>query len=681
LNWRTRLSVAISTLGVVGAALGVYASYDYVPVLRELRADHLAITAEERLRLGDPDGGQAVLAELTALSPPRAAFERARLCMFGLIGSRSPEPDWGCAAEAFADAAGTAADPETQAKALLGLVDLEARGLADLDAEPISLLARATQLGNQKAATELAAQLFTTGSAREHELGVRLLRRASWSDPNAAIRLARLYQTGDEPLPSRLAVQDLVDRAHMLLLTDVATEKASHMLALGEFLNSDEFGQQDAAEALFWFDRAAARGSVSAMVIAADLRLDWSSTVFDLDDGLARLRRAAEFGSGAAAYRLGLTYKEGLLVGRDLTESTKWFARAAELGSNAAVVELAQTLLAQGDLESLTDAVATLEAAAMSGSADAALQLAELLEARSDLAAESTRPASSWYLAAARLGNRRAMAYLAEQFRTGSEAFPADHDAAIYWTRRAVESGHRGTSLIMALADAYRNGSAGLPRDTVQAVRLYEEAAQHGSTAGMLAIAEAYKTGIGVPVEPERSLYWFRRAAEAGSVKAIQELALAYASGFGTDVQPVEAVRLFFRAAQTGSRFAQRELGLIYSLGYGVEPNPVRALQYLQAAAAQGETDSMMEIAFAYREGFGVAVDREEAARWLMRAALLNDKNAQYLLGRAYLEGDGVMRDPVLARNWLLLARSLGSNAAEGLLLQLDAEQETGPEG
>ena len=85
------------------------------------------------------------------------------------------------------------------------------------------------------------------------------------------------------------------------------------------------------------------------------------------------------------------------------------------------------------------------------------------------------------------------------------------------------------------LALAYQYGDHGLNQDYANAMRLYREAAEAGSTAAMANIGCMYRYGKGVVSNNTRAVYWFKKAAEAGDPLGTHQLALSEAFGIGAE--------------------------------------------------------------------------------------------------------------------------------------------------
>jgi len=119
-------------------------------------------------------------------------------------------------------------------------------------------------------------------------------------------------------------------------------------------------------------------------------------------------------------------------------------------------------------------------------------------------------------------------------------------------------------------------------------------------------LAEAYRTGTGVPENQKEALHWYRAAAELGLANAQNNLGAMYLTGMGTDKNPAEAVSWYQKAAEQQQVHAQFNLGMLYLLGNGVDQSDENAVHWLHAAAAQGDLEAICQLGNLYQLGRGV---------------------------------------------------------------------------
>ena len=89
-----------------------------------------------------------------------------------------------------------------------------------------------------------------------------------------------------------------------------------------------------------------------------------------------------------------------------------------------------------------------------------------------------------------------------------------------------------------------------------------------------------------MPRDDVEAVQWYRNAAEQGSPRAQHSLGQMYAAGHGVPPDMGEAVRLNRLAAEQGHRSAQNTMGLFYAAGRGVPQDNVEAHKWHDLAAS-----------------------------------------------------------------------------------------------
>lgn len=136
---------------------------------------------------------------------------------------------------------------------------------------------------------------------------------------------------------------------------------------------------------------------------------------------------------------------------------------------------------------------------------------AQRLQQQLDDANRRLASASGQYQDAAQL-NQKALA----------AAMEGDYETAIPMFRRAAEANHDGA--VSNLGAAYLNGT-GVPKDTQQALKLFERSAMMGNVIAAENAAKLYDYGM-APGGPNRAraIQWYERAAALGSAVAIDAI-------------------------------------------------------------------------------------------------------------------------------------------------------------
>lgn len=248
----------------------------------------------------------------------------------------------------------------------------------------------------------------------------------------------------------------------------------------------------------------------------------------------------------------------------------------------------------------------------------------------------------------------------------------------------------------------------GVPQDSVQAAKHYQQAAEQGYLPAQAKLGECYAKGIGVERDFRTAAEWFIKAAESEENRPNQKLDNAKALFEQGDYEA--AVREFTELVEqdTQNATAHFYLGEMYAVGHGVELNSPRAVEHYTQSAEQGYASAQAKLGQLYALGVGVPQDFRAAAKWLGKAAEQQENlpenllekaqtftqtgdyddalaiyrelaqqthaDAQYQLGDLYLQGLGVEKNPRRAADWFFQAASQGKLEAFNELKQL-AEQ------
>ena len=102
------------------------------------------------------------------------------------------------------------------------------------------------------------------------------------------------------------------------------------------------------------------------------------------------------------------------------------------------------------------------------------------------------------------------------------------------------------------LAKLYENGEAGVRRDSAEARRWTERAAEGGDKKAMHNLALYYFEGTGGPKNTTTAAQWFRRAADLGLTDSQYNLGRLYEEGFGVAQNPAEAYKWYLIATRSG---------------------------------------------------------------------------------------------------------------------------------
>ncbi|KAI9325697.1 hypothetical protein DFJ73DRAFT_198070 [Zopfochytrium polystomum] len=311
--------------------------------------------------------------------------------------------------------------------------------------------------------------------------------------------------------------------------------------------------ENDFSEAARWYHAAAAQDHASAQADLGVMYRDGKGVAKDVVEAARWFRKAAEQGNAWGQDNLGALYRDGDGVPRDVAEAARWFRKAAEQGNESAENRLG------------------------------------ILYRNGEGVAEDLAEAARWFRRAADRGNAWAQSNLGGLYRNG-DGVAKDTSEAARWFRKAAEQGNSvGQNNLGAL---YRDGD-GVPKDPAEAARWFRKAADQGLSTGQYNLGRLYKHGEGVPKDLDEAARWFQRAADQGNPFGQLNLGALYKSGEGVAAKDLaEAARWFQKAAEQGNALAQLNLGRMYLSGEGVEKDAVEARKWLGKAAEQGNGDA-----------------------------------------------------------------------------------------
>lgn len=165
--------------------------------------------------------------------------------------------------------------------------------------------------------------------------------------------------------------------------------------------------------------------------------------------------------------------------------------------------------------EAFAAEVARQEALAEAGEVKAMVALASLYRSpgsRYKGVEADVHLAADWYQKAGDKGDVGSMRQVSDMFWNG-DLGRRDYASSIKWTEKAAALGDMGA--MVNLADHLSRGvpAAGLKADPVKSLEWYRKAEAKGSHMASYRIADAYKSGNGVPVDYEKAREYFTKAA------------------------------------------------------------------------------------------------------------------------------------------------------------------------
>ena len=207
------------------------------------------------------------------------------------------------------------------------------------------------------------------------------------------------------------------------------------------------------------------------------------------------------------------------------------------------------------------------------------------------------------------------------------------------------------------------------PNDQTEVIRLLTQAAELGHPDALIALAECYHQGKGVPQNDLEAFTYYKKAALFGHPEGIFQVSYRYLLGQGVPQDPEQAIKWFNQTkqlaelAKKGPKIAQ------------VEKSPLNIQpELIKITDAEPVTPEEK-----YKKGLELSEETEndnfkEAIKWFSQSAQSGNKNAQYKLGMFYLIGKGLPQNYVYSYSWLNLSAAQGVPDAAQAKIYLESK-------
>ncbi|PAA54040.1 hypothetical protein BOX15_Mlig026018g1 [Macrostomum lignano] len=244
------------------------------------------------------------------------------------------------------------------------------------------------------------------------------------------------------------------------------------------------------------------------------------------------------------------------------------------------------------------------------------------------------------------------------------------------------------------LAVMYKDGRAGLARDSKKYINLCHQAAGQkpylddgsaifrnvGVAEAENSIGMAYRDGLTVDQDNKLAFEWFVKSAQHGCPSGMNNLGVALENGTGCKQNLASARWWYQESANLGQAEARYNLALMLAEGRGGPVDTVKATELLQAAADQGLPGSLRALQKLSQSGaLGARIN--ESKKVIMQRVEKNDKEALLLLGENYMRGKGGFRTNLKqSEEYFKKASDMGHEKATvalgSLLLQQNRSEE-----
>ena len=279
---------------------------------------------------------------------------------------------------------------------------------------------------------------------------------------------------------------------------------------------------------------------------------------------------------------------------------------------------------------------------------------------------ENPEKAESLFSEGDKKPDKKSAAIIADFCRNG-ELFPADYQAALQW----YEKSEPNSTHLIAIAEFYEYG-LGVPENKEKAVQLYHKAAEKGSHEAY------YRYAMLSDISLKEKNEIFEKVARNGHPKAMYQIGILHAEYYAEvfdespEVGVTTAFSYFRKAAEKGCTDAMYRMGLAYLDGVGVEQSDRLATDCFRKAAGNGHIEAMVELGVCYANGTGIKQNYARAIEFYIRAATLGNDEAEFNLGLCYQYGLGVPVDNKIAAEWYKKSCDNGNSDAKIALSELD---------
>ncbi|MDO9242239.1 MAG: tetratricopeptide repeat protein, partial [Rhodocyclaceae bacterium] len=191
--------------------------------------------------------------------------------------------------------------------------------------------------------------------------------------------------------------------------------------------------------------------------------------------------------------------------------------------------------------------------------------------------------------------------------------------------RQALEACREPAQQGDARAQHHMASLALINRDQEAAAAWATRSAAQQFPPGQLLLGNLYKEGQGVKKDTVQALKLLQQAADSGLPEALYELGIAYQQGKGSEASSARAVQYLTQAANQGHIPAHLALAALFEM----ENQPDKALAWLVQAARKGSAKAQFRLGDHYAKGRNGAADNKEAYFWYSLALLNGESRAK----------------------------------------------------
>ena len=197
-------------------------------------------------------------------------------------------------------------------------------------------------------------------------------------------------------------------------------------------------------------------------------------------------------------------------------------------------------------------------------------------------------------------------------------------------------SGWNGIIAEAFIGEMYFMGGYGITEDNMQALKWLIPAAELNDMKSQYYVGCLYDTDkVNSPYSIETNnkiaLGWFSKAAEQGHLNSINHLGVANEYGRGTPQDYEMAYNWYLDAASNGLPIAQTNLAKLYFHGYWIAQNFEIAAKWLEKAANENCDEAQVALGIMNLEGLYFEQSNQKAAAWINLARKNGNKQSEEL--------------------------------------------------
>ena len=354
----------------------------------------------------------------------------------------------------------------------------------------------------------------------------------------------------------------------------------------------------DQQKASLWFRELAERGNSRAQFALAKILLDDER---GREEALNWFIKSSDLGNKMASHNIGMMYKDGNGVDKDIREAVKWFVKAAQqdnVESQTILWQIHNSSEFDEDLnEELKDVIKHWSSSAEKGNAFAQRNFAWKLLLGVELE-QNASTAFELFLRAAEAGDSSARLQIGIMYKDGIGT-DINIVEALKWLECSAEQ--KNYVAIGTMARMFLNGE-GVEKNQKKAFILYKEVADSGNSFARNQVGMMYKNGIGTEKDIDLAKKYLKLSAEQGNNYARINLAnILFESEEQSDKE--YAFSLYLKVAYFDHPFACHRVGMMYKEGIGVNQNTTEADKWLKKMVKGHDEQTDSELTTSSNEG------------------------------------------------------------------------------